>query len=360
MGNEVEKFEKEFAEHFGSQYAVMVNSGSSANLIAVAAIVLSEKYILSKGDEVIVPAVSWSTTYSPLLQYGLKLRFVDIDKETLNISIEKLELAITKDTKAILAVNLLGNPNDYQRLLKICEENDLILIEDNCESMGAKYCGQYTGTFGTVGTYSTFFSHHITTMEGGVAVTNDVEVYDIMRSIRSHGWTRCLNVDSKIYKKSSDNFYESFNFILPGYNVRPIEMEAAIGRVQLQKIDGFLMNRRLNGEFFESEIARIRQVSTQSCIGESSYFGFPIIFENNLIRDKAVEFLRDAGVECRPIVAGNFTRNEVIKYYNYSIHDVLYNADKVHDCGLFIGNHHYDCRSELSRIIALLNDFLKQ
>lgn len=166
MGPEVEKFEEEFADYFGSKYAVMVNSGSSANLIAISAIILSDNYDINYGDEVIVPAVSWATTYTVIHQCGLKLRFVDIDLNTFNLNLDDLENAITENTKAVFAVNLLGNPNDFDRLLKICDDNNLILIEDNCESMGAKYNGKYAGTYGVCGTFSTFYSHHMATMEG--------------------------------------------------------------------------------------------------------------------------------------------------------------------------------------------------
>lgn len=355
MGEEVEKFEREFASYFGSDYAVMVNSGSSANLIAIAALVLSEKYNLNAGDEVIVPAVSWATTYTVLQQYGLKLRIVDIDIKTLNIDLKKLENAITNKTKAVFAVNLLGNPNEFDIIKQICSKYNLILIEDNCESMGAIYRGQYTGTFGVVGTFSTFYSHHMATMEGGMVLTNDYELYEIMKSIRSHGWTRHLNSNSTVYNKNENDFYEMFNFILPGYNLRPIEMEAAIGREQLIKLDMFLSNRRLNGDFFIKRFSEINDIIIQKPIGDSSFFGFSIILKKTGKRDYVVKMLKEKGVECRPIVAGNFTRNKVIKYFDYSVSDSLREADYLHDNGFFIGNHHFDCRNKLDDIAELLS-----
>lgn len=355
MGNEVAEFEKEFAAYFGVKHAVMVNSGSSANLLAVAAVVLSDKYDLKAGDEVIVPAVSWATTYTVLQQYGLKLCFVDIDINTLNIDLGKLEAAITPNTKAILAVNLLGNPNDFDSLLAICKANSLLLIEDNCESMGALYKGKYAGTFGVAGTFSTFYSHHMATMEGGMVVTDDDELCDILRSIRSHGWTRSIGKDSTLYRKNKeDDFYEMFNFILPGYNVRPIEMEAAIGREQLKKLDGFLANRRLNGAYFLDKLSERNDLILQRPLGDSSFFGFSIILKEEGRRDPLVQKLRDNGVECRPIVAGNFTRNKVIKFFDYTVSGTLQAADFLHDNGFFIGNHHYDCREKLDSVLELL------
>ena len=178
MGENVKAFEKEFANYHGSKYCVMVNSGSSANHLGLSSLFFREQGPkLSQGDEVIVTAVSWSTTYSPLFYHGLKLRFVDVDIDTLNIDTKKLTQAITPQTKAIFAVNLLGNPNSYSEIQKICEENNLLLLEDNCESLGAEYLGRKTGTFGIFGTCSGFFSHHMSTMEGGMITTDDEEIY---------------------------------------------------------------------------------------------------------------------------------------------------------------------------------------
>ena len=353
MGPEVEMFEKEFAEYFGSKYAVMVNSGSSANLIAISALVLSDKYDLNKSDEVIVPAVSWATTYTVLHQCGLKLRFVDIDLNTFNLDLDKLENAITDNTRAILAVNLLGNPNDFNELLNICEKYDLILIEDNCESMGAKYKGKFAGTFGVCGTFSTFYSHHMATMEGGMILTDDDELNDIMKSIRSHGWTRNLGENSPFNTKK-DKFYEMFNFIFPGYNVRPVEMEAALGREQLKKLDGFLKERKSNGKYFLNKFSNINSISLQKNQDDSSFFGFPIIFDDDVQRKKFIELCDENNIEYRPIVAGNFTKNKVIDYFDYSIYGDLKNSNIIHNNGLFIGNHHFDVKKDLDEIYNLL------
>lgn len=353
MGPEVEKFEKEFAEYFGSKYAIMVNSGSSANLIAISALILSDKYDLNKGDEVIVPAVSWATTYTVLYQCGLKLRFIDIDLDTFNLNLNELENAISDNTKAIFAVNLLGNPNDFDRLLKICDENNIILIEDNCESMGAKFNGKYTGTFGVCGTFSTFYSHHMATMEGGMVLTDDDELSDIMKSIRSHGWTRNLGENSPFNTKK-DKFYEMFNFIFPGYNVRPVEMEAAIGREQLKKLDGFLKERKSNGKYFLDKFSEINSISLQKNQDDSSFFGFPIIFDDDVQRKEFIELCDENNIEYRPIVAGNFTKNKVIEYFDYSIYGDLKNSNILHNNGLFIGNHHFDVKKDLDEIYNLL------
>ena len=211
MGQKVQRYEQEFALKFGARYAVMVSSGSTANLLAIAALVYSKR--LPKGSEVIVPAVSWSTTYAPLEQYGMKLVFADIDKDTLNVSIEALKNAITEKTRMIFLVNLLGNPNQFDEIFRLVKEKDILVLEDNCESLGAEYKGKKLGTLGLMGTYSTFYSHHMCTMEGGMVVTEDQELYEYMLAIRAHGWTRNLPENSSIYQKKENLFYESFNFI---------------------------------------------------------------------------------------------------------------------------------------------------
>ena len=353
IGPEVEKFEEEFAEYFGSKYAIMVNSGSSANLIAISALILSDKYDLNKGDEVIVPAVSWATTYTVLHQCGLKLRFIDIDLNTFNLDLNELKKAITENTKAVFAVNLLGNPNDFDSLLKICNEHDLILIEDNCESMGSKYKNKYAGTFGICGTFSTFYSHHMATMEGGVVLTDDDELNDIMKSIRSHGWTRSLSENSA-FNTQKEPFYELFNFIFPGYNVRPVEMEGAIGREQLKKLDTFLEARKNNGKYFLEKFSNIKSISLQKNTDDSSFFGFPIIFKTSANREKFIKACDENNIEYRPIVAGNFTKNKVIEYFDYTIYGDLENSNILHDRGLFIGNHHFDVTNELNEIYELI------
>jgi len=358
MGKKVKELEEKFADYFGIKFAIMVNSGSSANLLAIASLIFSEEHDLGRGDEVIVPAVSWATTFTPLQQYGLKIKFVDIDLHTLNLDIDKLEQAITEKTKAVFAVNLLGNPLDYSRLLDIVEKNNLILIEDNCESMGAKYNNKYTGTFGTLGTFSTFFSHHISTMEGGFITTDNSLLKDILLSLRAHGWTRNLPEDSSIHKKKSNSFYESFNFILPGYNVRPLEMEGAIGLKQLDKLEEMVSVRRSNGEYFNSLFEDNNDIIIQKEIGKSSFFGFSMIIskQSKINRIKLAEKLKENSVECRPIVAGNFTKNDVIKYFDYEIFGELSNADYIHNNGLFIGNHHYDISEKLQQVYNLIEE----
>ena len=354
LGKNVKQYEKDFAAKFGAKYVVMSNSGSSANLLTMAALLYSGR--LNRGDEVLVTAVSWSTTYFPISQMGFKIRFVDIDIDTLNIDVDELEKAITPETKALMLVNLLGNPNDFDKIKKICDAHNLIMLEDNCESMGAVYQGKYAGTFGLIGSYSTYFSHHLCTMEGGVNVTDDEELYHYMLSIRSHGWTRHLPDESPIYKKLGDPFYESFNFIMPGFNVRPLEIEAATGIEQLKKLDGFIAQRRENAKLFKNRIEAETPFLTQKEIGEASWFGFAIILPKELEgkRDAYTDALRANDIEVRPIVAGNFTRQKALKFLDYSISGDLKNADYIHDNGFFVGNHSIEMKDNINLLIDVL------
>jgi CDP-6-deoxy-D-xylo-4-hexulose-3-dehydrase len=346
MGANVQAFEHDFAQYIGSKHCVMVNSGSSANLLMVAALFYTKnsKLKLQRGDEVIVPAVSWSTTYYPLYQYGLKIKFVDIDLYTLNYDLDQLEQAVTDKTRAIMAVNLLGNPNDFDRIQKIIGARNIVLMEDNCESLGATFRGKKAGTFGVMGSFSTFFSHHISTMEGGLIVSDDEEIYQILLSLRAHGWTRNLPKQNYVCSdKSDDPFEESFRFVLPGYNLRPLEIEGALGIEQVKRLPIIVEERRKNGKLLQEALSNHPDIIIQKEIGESSWFGFSLVLRpgSQVIRKDLVSKLQILGFECRPIVAGNFAKNEVIRYFDSEVHGKLENAEHIDQNGLFVGNHHY-------------------
>ena len=361
MGQKVAKFEEEFSTLVGSKYAVMVNSGSSANLALLAALRYRNTPLLSPDDEIIVPAVSWSTTYYPVGQLGCKLTFVDVDKDSLNIDPNKIEMAITSKTKAIFVVNLLGNPADWIRIREIAENHNLVLIEDNCESLGAELEGKSCGTFGIGGTFSTFFSHHISTMEGGVVATNDESLFHTLKSIRAHGWTRDLPDQNHVFNKTGSEWDDLYRFVLPGYNLRPLEIEAAIGSVQLTKLPDFIEIRRLNAEKFLGQLSQMEGLRVQKENGKSSWFGFAIILEGKLKgqRRNLVELLNNAQIVSRPIVTGNFTRNPVIKHMNCAPIGELPVADEIHEDGLFVGNHHFDLTDEIDLLNQVLLDFQK-
>jgi len=350
MGEEVAVFEREFAAYFGMKHGVMVNSGSSANLVAVAALFYKKDRPLERGDEVIVPAISWSTTYHPLQQYGLKLRFIDVELDTLNMDVSKLERALTPRTRAIVAVSILGNPAALDVLQRFAREHGLYLIEDNCESMDAELNGRKTGTFGDLNTFSFFFSHHISTMEGGIVLTDDLELDHLLRSLRAHGWTRDLPPGSPLFARVGEDHFEAYRFILPGYNVRPLELSGAIGREQLKKLPAMTEQRRRNQAQFQKLFAGDDRFILQRENGKSSCFSFTVILNpaHRIDRTRVFNALRDADIGFRIITGGCFLRHDVIKYYDYEIVDGgVPNADLVHDRGLFVGNFPHDLSPQL-------------
>jgi CDP-6-deoxy-D-xylo-4-hexulose-3-dehydrase len=300
MGEKVREFEEVFAKYIGTRYAVMVNSGSSANLLMVAAWTL--RY--GKGS-VIVPVLGWSTSYSPFQQYGWKLKFVDVDK-TLNIDPQKVwENAQPFDV--VLAINVLGNPCEFSKLPHT-------LLEDNCESLGATYKGKKTGSFGVMASHSFFFSHHICTMEGGMITTDDRHFYELLLSLRSHGWTRHWPEDNLFKQK-----VEKFRFVFPGYNVRPIEMMAAVGLKQMEKLDQIVAMRRMNAENCP--------IKLQKELGRSSWYGFAVKPTEKVLEN----------CETRPVISGNFLKQPVMLYYDYEVLGELEYIHEVEDM-VMIGN----------------------
>ena len=357
MGEQVKQFESKFAKKFGSKYAVMTSSGSSANLVGLATLFFKKNNPLKPGDEVIVPSISWATTYYPLQQYGLKLKFLDVELNTLNIDVSKLEDALTEKTKMVVAVSILGNPCSLKIIREFCNKHGLYLFEDNCESMGAELNGKFCGTFGDIGTFSTFFSHHISTMEGGIILMESEELFHLAKSLRAHGWTRDLPRDSLIYERGPDDFYEAYRFILPGYNARPLELSGAIGIEQLKKLDSMIAIRRKNAEVFVNLFSKDDRFIIQKENGKSSWFSFTIILHPKYSIDRSIvmESMRKAGIEFRIITGGCFLRHDVIKYFDYEEVGEIVNANIAHDRGFFVGNFPRDIRSKIEGLWKVLD-----
>jgi len=357
MGEEVRRFEEAFAANFGMKHAVMVNSGSSANLVAVAALFHVRNRPLERGDEVIVPAISWATTFHPLQQYGLRLRFVDVDLHTLNIDVAQLEAALTPRTRMVVAVSILGNPAALDVLRAFCDRHGLYLFEDNCESMGASLNGRPCGTFGDVNTFSTFFSHHISTMEGGMLLTDRTEIDHLARVIRNHGWTRDVPDDTELFDRSTDPFFEAYRFILPGYNVRPLEICGAVGVEQLKKLDAMIEVRRANAARFVELFGNDERFIIQREHGRSSWFSFTVILNPALAIDRrrVMEAMRRAQIGFRMITGGCFLRHEAIRFFDYDTVGPIVNANIAHDHGFFVGNHPRDLSAEIRQLREVLD-----
>jgi CDP-6-deoxy-D-xylo-4-hexulose-3-dehydrase len=357
MGGRVAAFEEAFARYHGRAYGVMVNSGSSANLVAVAALAHKQDRPLQRGDEVIVPAISWATTYHPLHQYGLKLRFIDVELDTLNMDCRQLERALTPRTRAIVGVSILGNPAALDVMRGFADRHGLYFFEDNCESADAELHGRKAGSFGDMSSFSFFFSHHVATMEGGMVLTDDRELAHLLRSLRAHGWTRDLPADTTLFQRTGSDHMEAYRFILPGYNVRPLEITAAIGLVQLRKLPAMTAARRKNMALFNARFGGDARFIIQRENGKSSTFAFTIILnpERSVDRERVFAALRQADIGFRMITGGNFLRHDVIKYYDYETVGEIRNADIAHDYGFFVGNHPYDLTPQIERLHEVLD-----
>lgn len=354
IGKNVEKFEKQFSKKQGMKYSVMVNSGSSANLIAIYSLFFIKKNPLKRGDEVIVPALSWSTTYSPLEQLGLRVRIIDINMDTLNIDLNLLKKNISSKTKLIIGVSILGNPADLYEMRKICIKKKIHFMEDNCESLGASLKNKNTGTFGLINTNSFFFSHHINTIEGGMVSTNNEEVYHNLLCLREHGWTRRLP-NSKFYKKSKN--FEDYNFVLPGFNVRPTEINAAIGLIQLKKLDNFVRIRRKNFKLFQKLFSNNEFFHIQKENGMSSSFAFTFVLKKKYshLRQRILNKLRKNKIEFRLITGGSINLHPYIRKFNYS-KTSLKVSEYVHKYGFFTGNHPVDLSKEINNLKEVLKE----
>jgi CDP-6-deoxy-D-xylo-4-hexulose-3-dehydrase len=361
-GKNVKLLEKAFAKVSERKYCVMVNSGSSANLLGVSSLLYDKQFDLFQGDEVIVPALSWSTTYTPLIQLGLKLVFVDIDKSTLNIDLDLLVKSITKKTKAIFTVNILGTSCDYREIKKICKRYKLLLMEDNCESLMSKNKNILSGTNGIFSTMSSFYSHHFCTIEGGFLLTDNFRLYCNALSLRSHGWTREQPANSHLISKKYSNFEKLFKFILPGFNLRPTEINAKLGIVQLKKLNKFIINRKKNAKKVYEIFKNLKSIYLQEYNKQSSFFGFAFILINKLEnkRDLIVKYMKKNKIECRPIVSGNITTNPMIKYAEYKIPFKLKSAEYVDRNGFMIGNRSKIITKSEIKILLKFRNFLKK
>lgn len=328
IGPQVAAFEKEFAEYHDLYMAVAVNSGSSANLLAVAALAHAD----GRRGKWLVPAIGWATTYSVLHQYGHQLVVVDVDP-SLGISVDACRRALRDhtDIMGIMVVNVLGVPADLHALRQLCDQHGLWMIEDSCETLGAMVGGQYAGAWGDVGTFSFFFSHHITTGEGGMVLCRNPHIYGLLRSLRSHGWTRGVaGLDC------ATDRYAPFTFVYPGYNFRMMDLQAAPGRVQLRRLREMVAVRELNA-VRAKEILAGTPLTFQAWRGKVSPMALPLRYDGDDFYGFLAR-LSEAGIEHRPLIAGNILRQPVARYYNITAYPTPA-ADAWHDRGLYLGLH---------------------
>jgi len=363
IGKYNKRYEEMAAKRFSSQYCVSSNSGSSANLLAISSLVQTGR--LKQGDKVAVPSLAWSTTVFPLVQYGLIPVFVDIDRYTFNLDLKKLSEAImSHDIKALMLIHTYGNPVNMDVVMDICESFKLILVEDTCESMGATWRGMYVGSFGDLSTFSSYYSHHICTLEGGLTATSNKELYQVMQSIRSHGWTRGIDFDLSSYE-GLDEIDPNFLFLYLGYNMRLSDPQAAIGCIQLPKLDDYIAARTKIANLYIETISTssilndsIRYMCTDSR-GHSSWFGFPIFVENINYDDLTMlrHFLLENRVESRPFLAGNFCSQPVTQKFKH-IADNLEEVKIFHNQSVALPCHQSLSEDDVRHTCSLIEHFL--
>ena len=348
------EFEKKWSEWLGVKYSVFVNSGSSANLAAIYSLLLSGKL---KNNKIVVPAVSWVTTVTPTIQLGMEPIMCDCNIDNLGLDINHLkEIIKNNNPSVIILVHVLGIPNHMDEILKLCKENDILLIEDTCESIGSKYNDKLLGTLCDLSTFSFYFGHHMSTIEGGMISTNDEDLYHILLSIRSHGWDRDLpkeKQNSLREKYGVDKFRSLYTFYYPGFNLRSTDLQAYIGLGQLEKLDMIVENRNKNFIRYKNEIKNTFWNVSEPEGSFISNFSFPIITKN--IKELTEQLITN-NIECRPLICGSI--NEHPFWYERYGKQNLPNSKLVHNYGLYLPNNHQMTDEEISKVIEVVNKYV--
>ena len=338
QGPRIREFEQAYAKWQGCKYSVMVNSGSSANLLLIGAV--KELNHWKDGDEVIVPAVTWPTTITPVMQCGLKPVFVDANLADLSFDYEQLARKITARTRGIFVAHLLGFPANVDKLLALTKGRDITLLEDGCESQGAKWNGIKVGNHGLAGTFSLYWGHHMTAIEGGLITTNSEELYRLLLLKRSHGLARELPPEChpEIAAKHPDIDFK-FLFLTDGMNFRSTELNAVLGRRQLDRLDDFIRIRNRNFRHYVEICKRYPNELVTLDGAEVSSFSFAFLFKN---REKKIAFQKligEAGIEFRPLIGGNLLRQPFLNAYYRP--GEFPNADFLHTNSFYIGNNQF-------------------
>lgn len=349
MGPEVEAFEDVFSAYHGRRFGIMVNSGSSANLISIAAMFATGriKEQPSYPDDVVVPAIAWSTTYAPIVQHGLNMRVIDVD-DTWNVPVKNWPPNLNE--KLIIACSILGTPGHLENWEAVAADRNIYLIEDNCESLGAEVVGgRKTGTFGIASTFSFFYSHQISAIEGGMVLTDEPDFAAACRVLRAHGWTRDVEPPKK--------FSDEYNFTLMGYNVRPLEMHAAIAREQLKRLAEMNKARWLNWKCFVDGVAGLVRLPKPVNVKDvRTPFGLAFLCENPEQRSKLVERLRQSSIDCRLPTGGCFTEHVYGEPWKGWL--PVPKAEEIHRCGLFLGNAPFDITEKIDKAVAIMKAVL--
>ncbi|MBI1829438.1 MAG: DegT/DnrJ/EryC1/StrS family aminotransferase [Thaumarchaeota archaeon] len=365
MGEKVRKFERLFAKYLKSSYASMVNSGSSANLVALSALTnpwFSRR--LKKNSEVITPAVTWATTIYPITNLNLKPKFVDINLENFCMDVENLEDAVSSNTSLLLPVHLLGNVCDMSKIKEIATKKDLLIMEDCCEAHGAEYRGKKVGTIGDIGTFSFFLSHHITTIEGGMIVTNDETLYELSKALRAFGWIRDLKLKNQ-YRRKYPHIDPRYLFVNTGYNLRPTEIQGAFGIHQISKLEKFIEIRKENARYWNKKISQYEDyfiLTKEAPRTRSVYFCYPLTIKKDspFNRKSLLEYLEKKKIETRPIMSGNFLEQPTIEFIPHLKYGKLSNSKLAMRNSFFFGNHHKIGKQQREYVVDKIAQFIER
>lgn len=337
-GQKTIEFEDAWSKWIGCKYSVFVNSGSSANLLMLYALI--ELYNL-RNKKVVVPSLGWATDLAPVIQFNFQPILVDIDPSNLAVDIDHLEqIFIKEQPAAMILVSVLGLSPRMEEIVALCKKHGVILLEDNCESQGTKFKGVKLGNFGLMSSFSTYFGHTMSTIEGGMICTNDKTVYDMLKQLRSHGWDRDLDRERQIELRTQwgvDDFAALYTFYVPGFNVRSTDLQAVLGIGQLQKVDAMIEQRNKNFNIFKEKLSPYTWFPQEVAGSFTASFCIPIIASSKEEKDAIVKSLIENDVECRPLICGSMgIQPFFIKQYG---RQELPNVSKVDECGLYIPNH---------------------
>ena len=353
-GKETEKFEQKWAQWIGTEYAVFVNSGSSAVLLMLYALIETGK--VSVGDKIVVPALSWATDLSPVIQFNLHPVLCDINLQNLSVDLEHLEQIFEEEKpKALLLVSVLGLTPDMQKIQDLCEAHNVVLLEDTCESTGSQFKNRALGTFGAMSAFSCYFGHHFSTIEGGFINTNDRDLYNLLKMLRSHGWNRDLDMQAKakLQAKTTDGFTDLYRFYVPGFNLRATDLQAYLGIKQLDRLEETVTQRNNNYLFYKTNINNDFW-NVEDGGNFISNFAFPIIHPK---RDLIVKALLAANVEVRPLICGSMgTQPMYTKRFGRL---ELPNVSVVDKYGCYIPNHPELTEDELYKIVTIVNNVME-
>ena len=347
------EFEKKFANWIGSDYAVFVNSGSSANLLMVYAL---KHAGLMKNNKFCVPSLCWATDLAPVLQFDMDPLLIDCNLENLSVDIEHLEkVFIEESPSALILVSVLGLSPDMDAITALCEKYDVVLLEDNCESQGTSYKGKRLGNFGLMSSFSTYFGHTMSTIEGGVITTNDKSMYDLLLQLRSHGWDRDLSKDRQDALRSEwsvDDFSALYSFYVPGFNLRSTDLQAFIGMGQLDKVDNSIQKRYENYLYYKEKLSGKVWFPNEIEDSFTANFAIPVILESEAVKLSVVKQLESNNIACRPLISGSMGSQPFYKK--------LYGEKKLPNCsivdemGIYVPNHPLLEKSDIDRICEII------